>query len=107
MTNNFEYNVQEDLKSMDQRLTDMETKINSIDTKVTQVVDAIIGNPLTQTGGFIKELETLKQEVAILKTEVSKHEDFKKKIYWAFGIFAGFIGLIQFLLNLYNSIPKK
>ena len=34
-----------DLQNMDARLTEMEEKIDSINTKLTQVVDAILGNP--------------------------------------------------------------
>jgi len=41
MENLFEEQVKSELKSMDQRLYDMEEKIVSIDTKLTQVVDAI------------------------------------------------------------------
>ena len=59
MTNEFK----EELAQMDLRLTEMEEKINSIDTKLTQVVDAILGNPLTKTGGFIHDIEILKQKI--------------------------------------------
>ena len=94
MENLFEQQVKEELKSMDQRLYDMEEKIGSIDTKLTQVVDAILGNPLTKTGGFINNMETLESKIAKLEKQVEKHEDFKKKVYWARGI----------LLNIQPSI---
>jgi hypothetical protein len=44
----FEESVKQELKSMDQRLYDLEEKMNSIDNKLTQVIEAIMGNPLTK-----------------------------------------------------------
>ena len=45
MENLFEESINKELRSMDQRLYDLEEKMNSIDTKLSQVVDAILGNP--------------------------------------------------------------
>jgi hydrogenase maturation factor len=53
MENKFEQHVEKVMKSMDQRLEDLEGKITSIDTKLSQVVDAILGNPLTNDGGVV------------------------------------------------------
>ena len=104
MENLFEEQVKSELKSMDQRLYDMEEKIGSIDTKLTQVVDAILGNPLTKQGGFIKEVETLKAEIVKLEKKVEKHEDFKKKVYWAAAIigvlFVGAEYITKIIANL-------
>ena len=57
MENLFEESINKELRSMDQRLYDLEEKMNSIDTKLSQVVDAILGNPLTKTGGFINDIK--------------------------------------------------
>ena len=86
----FEDQVKQELKSMDQRLYDMEEKIVSIDTKLTQVVDAILGNPLTKQGGFINDIEYLEKKIEELEKKVEKHEEFKKKVYWA----AAIIGIL-------------
>ena len=40
----YQQQVKQDLKNMDHRLNEMEEKMTSIDTKLTQVVDAILGN---------------------------------------------------------------
>ena len=79
MENPFQESVKKELKSMDQRLYDLEEKMTSIDTKLTQVVDAILGNPLTKSGGFINDIEVLKTKIAHLEKMVEKHDDFKKK----------------------------
>ena len=56
MENLFEESINKELRSMDQRLYDLEEKMNSIDTKLSQVVDAILGNPLKS---IIKKQQTI------------------------------------------------
>ena len=104
MENTFEQQVEKELKSMDQRLYDLEEKMTSIDTKLTQVVDAILGNPLTKTGGFISDIDVLKQKIQELERKVEKHDDFKKKVYWVIGILSGFLLLGQYITNIYSNI---
>lgn len=106
MENLFEEQVKEELKSMDQRLYDMEEKIASIDTKLTQVVDAILGNPLTKAGGFVKDVDALKQKIAELEKKVEKHEDFKKKVYWAVGILGALLLLGQYISTIYSNVKN-
>ena len=104
MENIFEEQVKSELKSMDQRLYDMEEKIASIDTKLTQVVDAILGNRLTKTGGFVKDIQSLEEKIKTLEKKVEKHEDFKKKVYWAAAIigtlFVGAEYVVKIIANL-------
>lgn len=104
MENLFEEQVKSELKSMDQRLYDMEEKINSIDTKLTQVIDAILGNPLTKQGGFVNDIEYLEQKINTLEKKVEKHEDFKKKVYWAAAIISAlFIGA-EYITKIISNI---
>lgn len=91
---------------MDQRLYDLEEKMTSIDTKLTQVVDAILGNPLTKTGGFISDIDVLKQKIQELERKVEKHDDFKKKVYWVIGILSGLLLLGQYITNIYSNIKQ-
>jgi prefoldin subunit 5 len=104
MENVFEEQVKQELKSMDQRLYDMEEKIASIDTKLTQVVDAILGNPLTKQGGFISDIESVQKKIQELEKKVEKHEDFKKKVYWAAGILGALLLLSQYITAIYSNI---
>lgn len=102
----FEESVLEDIKNMDQRLTELEEKIDAINTKLTQVVDAILGNPLTKTGGFMTELTKIEEQLDVLKKRLYRQEEFKKKVYW-FGT-AMFILIIiaQYLTTIYANLNK-
>jgi len=100
------FSVKTELKSMDQRLHDLEEKMTSIDTKLTQVVDAILGNPLTKAGGFITDIEVLKKKIDILETTVEKQEEFKKKVYWAGAIIVFIVLAISYVTSIYSNITN-
>jgi len=95
-----------DLQNMEVRLSDMENKIDSIDTKLTQVVDAILGNPLTKTGGFIKDIETLKAKIESLERSQKDQDEFKKKVSWTVGIIMAIGIVIQYVVNIYTAVKK-
>ena len=104
MENTFEQQVEKELKSMDQRLYDLEEKMTSIDTKLTQVVDAILGNALTKTGGFVADINELKDRIRDLETKLQKQEEFKKRFTWTVGIIVGIGVLLQYVTTLYRNI---
>jgi tetrahydromethanopterin S-methyltransferase subunit G len=106
MQHKFEESVLEDIKNMDQRLTELEEKIDDINTKLTQVVDAILGNPLTKTGGFINDIAVLKEKLDNLEKKVNRQEDFKKKVYWMGAGLIGLLVVIQYLANIYGNIKR-
>jgi hypothetical protein len=91
---------------MDLRLTEMEEKIDSIDKKLSQVIDAILGNSLTKTGGFIEEIQLLKDKIVRLEKKQEQHEEFKKKFSWGVGIIVTLGILIQYGLNIYLNLKK-
>lgn len=107
MENNFEQQVEKELKSMDQRLYDLEEKMTSIDTKLTQVVDAILGNALTKTGGFVADISELKSKLKELEDKIQKQEEFKKKFTWTIGLILGLGVLLQYLSTLYKNIKSE
>lgn len=104
MENAFEKQVEKELKSMDQRLYDLEEKMTSIDTKLTQVVDAILGNALTKTGGFVADINELKEKIKDLETKLQKQEEFKKRFTWTVGIIVGIGVLLQYISTLYRNM---
>jgi tetrahydromethanopterin S-methyltransferase subunit G len=102
----FEKKVEKELTSMDQRLYDLEEKMTSIDTKLTQVVDAILGNALTKTGGFVADLTELKSKMKELEDKLQKQEEFKKRFSWTIGIIIGIGVILQYLATLYKNIKE-
>lgn len=100
----YQKQVQQDLKNMDHRLDEMEEKMTSIDTKLTQVVDAILGNSLTKTGGFVNDIDQLKKQIELLEAQVKKQEEFKKKFSWTVGFITVGALIIQYFINLYTKI---
>ena len=105
MNNNiFEEQVKKELKNMDQRLYDLEEKMTSIDTKLSQVVDAILGNPLTKSGGFIKDIEMMKEKIQELENKIEAQEEFKKKITWTIAIMVTVALILEYFVNIYSNV---
>ena len=100
----FQQQVKQELKSMNQRLYDLEEKMNSIDTKLTQVVDAILGNSLTKSGGFITNIDQLKKKINELELKLEKQEEFKKKFSWTIGLLTAGALIIQWITNIYPKL---
>ena len=104
MENIFEEQVKQELKNMDQRLYDLEEKMTSIDTKLTQVVDAILGNPLTKTGGFVNDIDVLKEKIKELEKKIEKQEEFKKRVTWTIAIIVAAAAIVQYITSVYSAV---
>lgn len=89
---------------MELRLDDLEHKIDVINTKVTQVVDAILGNPLTKVGGLMQDIENMKEKLEKVEKKQMEYDDFKKRVYWTIGIIVGFVMVFQYIASIYSSI---
>lgn len=96
--------IKTELAAMDQRLTELEEKIDSIDTKLTQVIDAILGNRLTKTGGFMNDIEIIKSKIDVLEKKQARYDDFKKKITWTIGIIVALGLFIEYLTKVYSNV---
>jgi hypothetical protein len=100
----YQQQINNELKSMDQRLYDLEEKMSSIDGKLTQVVDAILGNPLTKSGGFIDKIEILEDKVILMEKKIEKQDEFRRKITWTGGIIIGALLLLEYITKIYTSL---
>lgn len=96
--------VTKELANMDQRLYELEEKMISIDQKLTQVVEAILGNPLTKSGGFIEDITNLKSQIKELELKVKKQEEFKQRVMWTIGIIVTIALILQYLTSLYLKV---
>ena len=99
-----EQEFKSELMQMEHRLTEMEEKIDAIDKKLNQVIEAILGNSLTKSGGFIHDIDVLKEKMFLLEKKIEKQEEFRKRISWTIGIIAAAAMVIQYLVNLYTSV---
>lgn len=106
MENKFEHQVEKELKSMDQRLYDLEEKMTSIDIKLTQVVDAILGNALTKAGGFVAELSEVKSKIKTLEDKLAKQEAFRNKVLWTIGVVIAIGVILQYLASIYYNMMR-
>jgi lipoprotein-releasing system permease protein len=98
--------IKNELRNMELRLDDLEQKIDVINTKVTQVVDAILGNPLTKVGGLLQDIEHMKEKINILEKKQREYDDFKKRIYWTIGIVVGAAVVFQYIASVYSTIKR-
>jgi hypothetical protein len=78
--------------------------MNSIDNKLTQVIEAIMGNPLTKAGGVVNSIDLLEKKIKGLEEKVEKQEEFKKRLTWTVGLILAAAMIIQYLLDLYSHI---
>ena len=98
--------IKDELLNMDLRLSEMEDKLDKLDIKLTQVVDAILGNPLTKQGGLIEEMNILKVKILELEKKQQRYESFKNKVSWTVGLIMGGAMLIQYMITIYSSIKR-
>lgn len=96
--------LKQELMNMESRLTDLEEKIDDMNVKLTQVVDAILGNPLTHSGGFKHDVETINQRIVYLEKKQREFDEFKKRIYWTVGLIVIIVSAVQYLTNIYSNI---
>ena len=108
-----EQNLQEQFINMEIRLSEMEDKLDILsqkqdllDVKITQVVDAIIGNPLTKQGGVTNDIAVLKSKIEELEKKQLKYESFKNRVSWTVGLIMGAAMLLQYVINIYNTVKK-
>jgi len=105
-SNNNNKLLKDELHNMELRLSEMEDKIDMINLKVTQVVDAILGNPLTKVGGLMQDIEEMKNKINKLEKKQDEYDDFKKRVYWTVGIVLTVGVLLQYITNIYVNIKK-
>jgi len=67
-------------------------------------VDAILGNPLTKTGGFVNDIDILEDKIKELERKIEKQEEFKKRITWTIAIIIGAALVVQYITAVYSNV---
>lgn len=94
-------------EQLEQRFTEMEEKLDCVDRKVTQVVDAIVGNPLTKEGGLLKKVGEVDDKLLKLEDKVLKLEDFKKRVYWTLALIVGLTIFLTYITTIYFNVKSN
>lgn len=89
--------MEQRLSIMENKLDDVESKLDIVDTKLNQVIEALIGNPLTKSNGLVEDLKET-------KTKVEKHDQSLKKVKWfwlgVISVGSALALIIQFVIGL-------
>lgn len=88
------------LTTMENKLNDVESKLDALDGKMSQVIDAIIGNKLTKSNGLADDI----REIGAL---ADKHEEIIKRAKWLWIGIVSVSTMIGFLLKFILEFFSK
>lgn len=87
------------LSTMENKLDDVESKLDSMDKKLNQVIEALIGNPLTKSNGLVEDVKSMKEKV-------DDHDQSLKKVKWfwlgVISVGSALAILIQLLFKIFG-----
>lgn len=87
------------LSTMENKLDDVESKLDSMDKKLNQVIEALIGNPITRSNGLVEDVKDM-------KTKVDDHDQSLKKVKWfwlgVLSVGSALALLIQFIFKIFG-----
>lgn len=87
------------LSTIEDQLEGLKSDMQEMSSKQTQIIEALLGNPISQTKGLSAEFKEIKKKVF-------EHEEILKKVKWfwlgvvAFGSIVALI--IELLFKLFN-----
>jgi hypothetical protein len=87
------------LGKMEERLDELEVKIDLIDSKLSTVIDALVGNKILKSDGLVSRLEKFEKELQELK-------EFKNKILYGVAAIVSLGIALDFLLKTYLNLKK-
>ena len=87
------------LGKMEERLDELEVKIDLIDSKLSTVIDALVGNKILKSDGLVSRLEKFEKELMELK-------EFKNKILYGVAAIVGLGVALDFFLKTYLNLKK-
>lgn len=92
--------MKERLTTLETKIDDIESKLDSVDKKLTQVIDALIGNKLTQSNGLVADVK----EIGDI---VERHDEQLKKVKWFWLGVISVGGTLAFLIELVIKFLSK
>lgn len=101
-----EENFQSELKKMEERLDELEVKIDSIDSKLSRVMDALVGNPILKSDGLVGRIDRYDQEFSRIEKEISELKDFKKRILYGVAAIVSVGLVLDAFIRAYANLKK-
>ena len=92
------------LQGLEQRICEFEKQMGGVDDKVTQILDAISGNPITKQGGITRSIYLLDNQVKHLEQRIQKQEYYVQRVMWITGFVITMIFSLEYFIKLYNTI---
>lgn len=97
---------QSELKRMENRLDELEVKIDSIDSKLSRVMDALVGNPILKSDGLVGKFDKYDTELKRMETEISELKDFKKRILYGVAAIVSVGLILDAFIRAYANLKK-
>lgn len=101
-----EIDFQAELKKMEDRLEELEVKIDSIDSKLSRVMDALVGNPILKSDGLVNRIDKYDKEFERIEKEIGELKEFKKKILYGVAAIVGVGLIIESFIRVYANLKK-
>jgi peptidoglycan hydrolase CwlO-like protein len=101
-----ELDFQQELKKMEERLDELEVKIDSIDSKLSRVMDALVGNPILKSDGLVGKFDTYDTELKRIEKEILELKDFKKRILYGVAAIVSVGLILDAFIRAYANLKK-
>jgi len=101
-----EVDFQQELKKMEERLDELEVKIDSIDSKLSRVMDALVGNPILKSDGLVGKFDAYDTELKRIEKEILELKDFKKRILYGVAAIVSVGLIIDAFIRAYANLKK-
>lgn len=86
------------------RLSHLEEQLKSMDQKLSKVVDALVGNDLTKQGGVIAHMAVLEERIKMLEQNLEKEKEFRKRIIYGLTAITALFTAITYIFT--NWVKK-
>lgn len=86
------------------RLWHLEEQLKSMDSKISKVFDALVGNDLTKQGGLVKQVIILEERIKMLEKDLDKEKEFRKRIIYGLSAVVALFTAVTYIFT--NWIKK-
>lgn len=96
-----------DEKELKEQFTHVEGKVEELSDKVTLILQAITGNPLTHDGGIVKDMKDQNERLKGIEKRLEAVEDFKNTLSAKITTIVFICGALGTAIGILLSFFKK